>query len=75
MIKRYMGIFHRWLLQHRINMLRADIFVMIERRDNARITIESVDSHITRAQQKLHRLQARLISSESPRTLLEEALK
>lgn len=74
MAKGYGASLKRWLLQQRINILRSDIFVMLERKDHASMTIESLEYAIGVAQKKLRRLQSKLILSESPRALLDEAM-
>jgi hypothetical protein len=65
----------RFILLQRIEMLRGDIAMGLERRDNARITIESMDAWLSDAQRRLRRLNSHLTVLERPGTLLAEALR
>lgn len=65
----------RFILQWRINTLRSDIAVTLERRDNAQITLASTEAFLFTAQRKLHGLKARLALLNSPNALLVEAMR
>ena len=72
---RLISALKRFWLRQRIDMLRADIAVAVERRDNACITIASADHFIAAAHKRLRQLKANLAAIERPETLLAEALR
>ena len=65
----------RFILKQRIQMLRSDIALAVDRRYYAQITIESADKFYADAQQRLRRLRGQLSLLEHPQTLLDEALR
>jgi hypothetical protein len=65
----------RFILKQRIEMLRADIALAVERRDHAQMTVESIDKWYSDAQRRLRQLRANLALLERPDTLLAEALR
>lgn len=65
----------RFILKQRIEMLRADVFVMMERQRNARITVESCEEWITHTHYRLRKLKANLALIERPEVLLKEAIR
>ena len=64
----------RFWLRQRIDWLRADIAVAIERRELASITFLSTDEYLGGAQSRLLSLEGQLAVIERPETLLAEAL-
>jgi hypothetical protein len=67
--------FKRFILKQRIEMLRADIAMAVDRRYYAQLTIESADKFYADAHQRLRRLRGQLSLLERPETLVEEALR
>ena len=65
----------RFWLRQRIDWLRADIAVALERRELASITFLSTDRYISDAQRRLRSLKSNLALIERPETLLAEALR
>lgn len=65
----------RFWLEQRIEMLRTDIALAGQRRDEAMQAVESLDKFRDDAQRRLNRLKARLTVLERPGTLLAEALR
>jgi hypothetical protein len=65
----------RFILKQRIEMLRGDIAMGLERRQYALLTVESMDQWLDDAQRRLRRLKSHLLALERPGTLLAEALR
>lgn len=71
---RLINALKRFWLKQRIQMLRSDIALAVDRRYYAQLTIESADKFYADAQQRLRRLRGQLALLEHPQTLLDEAL-
>lgn len=67
--------FRRFMLKQRIEMLRSDVFLALERQRNARITIEGVDVWVHDAHKRIRKLRANLALLERPEVLLKEAVR
>lgn len=74
-MKKFLVALHRFILKQRIEMLRSDVFCMLERQHNARITLDSVEEYINRAHLRIRKLKANLALIERPEVLLKEAIR
>lgn len=74
MIK-FLVALHRFILKQRIEMLRSDVFIMLERQRSARLTLESAEEWINRTHLRIRKLKANLALIERPEVLLKEAIR
>jgi hypothetical protein len=65
----------RFILKQRIEMLRADIVMVEDRRREALITVASTEAWSSAAYKRLRILKGHLSQLESPDVLLAEALR
>lgn len=66
--------FQRFLLKQRIELLRADIAVVGERREQSLVNAEAAQAWLDGAHQKLRSMRANLACIERPQVLLDQAL-
>jgi hypothetical protein len=74
-MRKFLAALKRFILKQRIEMLRADVFVTLERQRHARITVESCEEWISQAHLRLRKLKANLALIERPEVLLKEAIR
>jgi hypothetical protein len=74
-MRKFLAALRRFILKQRIEMLRSDVFVMLERQRLARLTLEGCDECINNAHFRLRKLKANLALIERPEVLLKEAIR